>query len=545
MTARRADHKRLPFGAALAIYAAVLLALILAGLAVFSEFIRNFELSRPEYAVEKYISETLDERFFTEKMDERCPVDVGEFENPSVIVKNCCVKLLRGKELTYSKRVSQNGAVYVVMADGSPLCTLTLETGDELSFGFSSYMVSGCELIDDYFAFETLSVTIKAPVGATVYLNGIEVSDEYLTGSEPYGGQSKFQAASDKPLMLDVYTVSGLYSEPNAAVEADGVPESLSAVDGVYECAYPDGIYHSATVKAPASAVVKVNGIALGEEELLSTVETLPANGFDEKQSFSTYEADGLATDEKVSVTVGGVETAAVRFADHSYVADVPDSLKYTVNISVPDSADVYIGGKLVPHSYITAAKSEYSFLECAKAYVDRLPSCVVYTVSGLYGKPAVTVKHGQTTLTPFSETTDGRTASLEYTYPSDDALAGEYSETAFGFVRAYITYTSSGWQDIDANLESVLGYMLEDSELYRRIVESEPSIAYNSPYGSCVYNKLEARDFVSYSDLCFSCAVDFDVTLSRYSGSTAYSGTMRLVFVNSGGWRVCGMEVS
>lgn len=115
-----------------------------------------------------------------------------------------------------------------------------------------------------YDAVESL-YTVIAPEKAEVTLNGIKLTDEYVTGMAIPTDAHRFEAETD--VRCRVYCVKGLRLVPTVSATLDG--ETLVCEENeLYDSAfvYPDSYKRSYTASVPAGATLYCNGVKVGEE---------------------------------------------------------------------------------------------------------------------------------------------------------------------------------------------------------------------------------------------------------------------------------------
>ncbi len=79
--------------------------------------------------------------------------------------------------------------------------------------------------------------TLYAPSGATVTVNGIDITDEYLVNrNSPYPEMSEYIDLLVNPVTNSEYVFKGLINPPQIGVVFDGNSVSVSEKNGVYSC---------------------------------------------------------------------------------------------------------------------------------------------------------------------------------------------------------------------------------------------------------------------------------------------------------------------
>ncbi len=117
--------------------------------------------------------------------------------------------------------------------------------------------------------------TILAPEKAEVMLNGIKLTDEYVTGTAIPMDAHCFEAETD--MRCRVYCVKGLRLLPTVSATLDG--ETLVCEENeLYDVSfvYPDSYKHSYTASVPDGAILYCNGVKVGEEYSVGKSDRYP-----------------------------------------------------------------------------------------------------------------------------------------------------------------------------------------------------------------------------------------------------------------------------
>ncbi len=125
--------------------------------------------------------------------------------------------VLDGKKLSYK---AENNALYSVYADGEMIAQFTLKPGKETTPHLGAHE----PVLDkvDFLVNPTVSITVIAPKGATVKVNGKTVASDMIAGDPVYLDNAEF-FPNDEARMMVSYRIEGLFAEPAVSVEsADG-----------------------------------------------------------------------------------------------------------------------------------------------------------------------------------------------------------------------------------------------------------------------------------------------------------------------------------
>ena len=125
--------------------------------------------------------------------------------------------LLDGKKLSYK---AENNALYNVYADGEMIAQFTLIPHREVTPLLGAHEPSLGEI--DFLIKPSVDVTVIAPKGATVKVNGKAVSENMITGEPIYLDNAEY-FPNDSAREMVSYRIEGLFAEPVVSVEsADG-----------------------------------------------------------------------------------------------------------------------------------------------------------------------------------------------------------------------------------------------------------------------------------------------------------------------------------
>jgi len=519
--------------------------LVAVGLSVFYAFIDSYEKSQPEYAVQTYANE-LSEKTLSELVMDALPEELSVYESHKDLNSYYMLALdkLEGQFTVRKdyKNYSSAKPVFNIIKDSVPIVSLTLTLGEDGAFGMKRWKTeSVCALLENWTS-PAQDYTFYVPVNAALTINNVAVRETDKTDSDiPYAFTSVYEPNSSAK--WDVYTVSDLRAVPVAECTFNDAACPVESTGNVFLIKYPESAQTTYTLTVPTGAVVSVNGIALTEKEIVASA--LP-------YKYSQIESDLSDLPTAVSYSVSGLfgkpsakavlEDTELTFTEEGsvYTASYPTNLQYTCTLQVPAGSTVKIHG-VDCSSYKTGQETAYAALS---AHVAALPVFDVYTVSGLYASPSegISVNLDGKEL-PVIVHTDGYTVTARAGFASVEN--NDINDRAVAFVKDYITYTGQGYNNLDANLQRVLSYVIPYTEAYSRIANSRIGIYYVTPVTANEYKKLEVSNIVKYNDDMYECTVDFDVMQKTYYVQNDYAGQIQLLFIKKNGvWKVADMQI-
>lgn len=316
-TAPDEPPRRSGFARALILYTVVLVVAAVAVMAVLWKYLEAYEFTRPENVMSQF-EQMADEQYWETAITSSFAVTPSEFETKSQLEDELCLSLLRDGKMTYVKDEAYTDAapVYLVSVNGVELCRVYMspQAGGEAGFGLQYMSINKVELLADFIAPKARSITITAPVGATVTVNGIAVSESYLSDAAPdtsYLPELE-QNATDLLCCYEIANIYGTVEIAGTAANGDTLVAEKSDENGAV-FALPEGEL-SYTIYAPAGATVSVNGVEL-DENYKKTGEDTTLNLFEGLENYG-------AAPEMEAWEVGGLhQTPEITAADESGTA--------------------------------------------------------------------------------------------------------------------------------------------------------------------------------------------------------------------------------
>ncbi len=517
--------------------------LIAVGFATFYNFIASYEDSQPENAVKQYTS-SISNADYSNLLRDAVPTNLSPYETKEAVLTafSDALEAVDGKISARKdfNNYSADAPAYSVYKANTEIAKLRLSSTPSGSFGMNRWYVSSQIPILGEWAPKAKSYKFCVPSGAVLTLNGIEVpNDAVKETTVPYIYKSTYE--QNEAVYCDIYEISGLYTVPEVICTLNGEVCALEAHETTYFIRYPQSSTAAYDITVPEGSSVSVNGIQLTENEISAT-DVLYAYHPLEKNAEAlptaiTYTVDGLFNRPNVTVTLDGIEIQCTAEGT-AFTAAYPESRLYTCEIRVPAGSEVSVYGQTLD----PAQSVRESVFPELLGLVDNIPEYDVYTVSGLYASPAahVTVISDGTALSQ-SCSTDEHTEMIHAAYPVVEQ--DEIASLAYAFTKDYITYTSQGYNNIDANLQRALSYVLYGTNTYQRIASSRIGIWYVTPVTSNEYRNLEVTQIMQYSDNMYRCTVAFDVAQQTYYVHNDYSGSIELVFAKKyGSFRIVDM---
>ncbi len=479
--------KKSRFGLAFGIFTAVLAVLIIAACTVLWFYLDAYESTRPEQAMQEF-AQLADEEYWSSAVEGAFTVGETPFEDREELMEEFCMSVIRENPLEWreDEGYSADNMVYMVSAGGKDICRVTLdemtENGDA-GFGFTYLQVTRVELLASFTAPEAHEITITVPAGATVSVNGVALTEEYVNTEAKV-------VASTVTNEADGVTVTSPGDSSiiiNGEVVYDG-PANAIKVSGLSEL--------EAGIAAELYTVYTVGGLYAPVE-----VSAVDADG-------ESIAVEGEATDESVTFALG------------------EGQLDY--RILVPEGSTISVNGVELDESYKTGDTVVPAFLEGFSDY-GTLPELELWLVEGLHTQPEITVTNAEGSSLD-EPVING--AELAFMTGADQTLADSHSGEARDFMSAYAGYIS-GEAGSDEDYTALQALVLDGSALDTALAELNADYAGTGVSVERVY--VRSDSFVSIGATCFICTVDVEYGPAEEGGEnseTAYT----VVFVMNGG---------
>ncbi len=318
------------------------LALLLIGAAacfVFYQYLAVYEDTRPEAVMDAFLEQNDAESLLLSARG-NVRLNLTEFENEEELYASYLQTIDTDSPLTYRSSLSESDSshlAYIVRSGAFNLCTVVLTPqGQSPGFGRNYWTVSEIRSAPITDNLPSVSVQIETLAGQPAYLNGILISDAYLTDdSIPISNLNSLESRMDHPPTALLYTVGPLYGSLNVT-DADGrsISPDGSSDNNVFHYRLTNGT-NSLSIQAPEGISVSVNHVPLTSSDVSSTsigiAADLPSYVSENEYRLNSYHFDGLYTDPEVAaVAPDGTELTPL-LADSGtyyffYNTDVPDA---------------------------------------------------------------------------------------------------------------------------------------------------------------------------------------------------------------------------
>ncbi len=217
MTVTRENKVKKPKSRFFKIYIGVLIfcgVLLIAAVIVLNALLRDFESAQP-----KYVAEEVFAQYFTEDTGaivRTIKSTATEFESEEML-KEYVDGAMSGGSLTYNEISNglEAGKKYVVKSGGKSVFNFTLDLLDERSsFGFKKYKFGEIQTPSG-----KVSVKCAVPEGYSLYLNGVRVGPDYLTGEHRNIDNFEYLPDDIAAPKEAIYEIRGLFCEPEVTAD--------------------------------------------------------------------------------------------------------------------------------------------------------------------------------------------------------------------------------------------------------------------------------------------------------------------------------------
>lgn len=499
-----------------------------------NQLVDVYERSDPDRVVDEYVGQLSGTRLFND-IAERIKSTRSEFETELAATENALHSLSFDADKKYFLvSESENGMLYDVFSGNTRLYSLTLGKSSEaeiLSIRINFWEVRDVEFIDACIASAAKTYTVSAPIDAEVRINGVPVSDSYITNDNyRFFIGSVWETSVPEIARCVQYTVDGLYGQPTVTATLDG--EELAVYvdeDGTsFHVKYPQKWVKDYTISVPKGAAVHVNGVlatkihATGKGE-----DTLFDSG--ENAKTDIYLIEGLFEVPTVTASFGTVSLGEPTVDGQSFSFGYIDEMYRTSHITVPLGAAVKVNGILLTNDNSTSVSvpfsewvnyaiklNNYMPAELRATTSVKLPEFVRYTVVELYSEPTIEVTLGGVECKQFYEEHGERSGAHMFDFPIG-VTSDTVSAFAVKFAKQYVKYCTEGCYGVNDDIElrknlyqnwvSYLSYIVPDSLCYDKALESYTDIRYR-PIRKVVSEEYNVQNLMKYSDDVYFCRI-------------------------------------
>lgn len=226
-------NRRSGFKKFILIYSAILALILIVGLLVFNSFIKKYEDNQPSNMVAGIVKQLNSNpaSFLKSHSDQiKC------LENVDTIIDES-VAQMEGKQISFIENSDYRAESpsYNITADGQIIAKVTLGKDSKGAFGLHSWKLTALDVAS--YVPNTLSYNILVPEGATISINGTELTDAYKVKDaavpETLQTASKYVSVPT----FETYKVSGFANQPQVTAKAaDGSDLGVSITSDTIVC---------------------------------------------------------------------------------------------------------------------------------------------------------------------------------------------------------------------------------------------------------------------------------------------------------------------
>jgi len=225
------------FGVFLLAYSGILISVVIVLLLLLQGVLKDYEKSMPNNTMSKIEKEFTPDNI--EQILNDNPVKINEFETVSSIADYFKLKM-QDNEVTYKRKSGEftdTTPVYVVKAGDATIAKVTLAENGKNAHKFTEWKLDSISF-DGYIDAKN-EITITAPSSAEVKLNGIKISESYITKKDIKLELTKNVDPYVKAPTNVEYKVSGLMVQPNITASMNGVDLGVTVDGKVCSVNYP------------------------------------------------------------------------------------------------------------------------------------------------------------------------------------------------------------------------------------------------------------------------------------------------------------------
>ncbi len=545
---RRRHPKRHVFLKGMIIYSAIVVILIAVLLCIGWKYASLRDDALPERMIELMISRK-DKEYWIDLLKNELPRTYPEYEDGTRLANEVLADIYDIGDLTYIKYAARDDAsspTFLIISDGMPMAEITLKSSSDRLFGLGDWEIDKIDFRRSYFeakgiAFKTYTISVFE--GATLYVNGKTISADTAEHGGTYPALSRCEMSLAADVRCDVYTLEGIYYEPNITAMLNGCElELMTAADGTVYFEPTADMIHTVSATVPGGVTVRINGVKATEEwaELTKAEGSsgpLDENGDGSRQVLDVWTFKGLFFDPEITAEYLGTKLEVLSSDGGDYIFDTPDECRFTLTVLAPHGAEITVNGKTLTPSTTAATNDDLEGgstlpglygVGCFKLG-NVTPSFDKYTVSGFLVHPVISAVLDGVELPITSDTTYGYYITCEFDIPdtllSDEAKQDDAVKTAIKsaeqFADSYFAYIACGgnmgenYTAFDEAYGEMLQILDKKTPAYLRLMEG-----YAEAYRAGAYSELEtsatATAYTYYAEGYIGIRIDYELTLSN-----------------------------
>ncbi|MBQ9030761.1 MAG: hypothetical protein IJ106_04820 [Parasporobacterium sp.] len=219
-------------------YITILILILIVGAILFSSYLSSFENGQPSHIAETIVKSYASQQGIVDFISSNAE-KTSLSENLDLVAQTYATNIA-GKKISYKENSDfrPDSPSYDITADGSIVAKVTLAPDGTGSFGSPKWKISTLNIAD--YLPDAMSVTIDAPAGSTVSVNGTVLGSNYIVSTGvPEILMNSLQFLAESP-QYDTYKMSGLLSEPTVTVtDASGSSLNVAQTDNHYVASAP------------------------------------------------------------------------------------------------------------------------------------------------------------------------------------------------------------------------------------------------------------------------------------------------------------------
>ena len=234
----------------------------------------------------------------------QCPAETGEFEDPVQVTEDIFDAAVSGNDFVFRPAAEGDDAVQEYIVSGSGVDLMRARLTYDLGHWNMALTALGT------LCAPTRTLTATVPEGTKLFLNGRVVDDRYIVERDiPYPDMTELELRFDSYPTLVRYEIGGIYENAELNAQREGGLAELYSDGTEWRWTLPEGGQYFFLVKAPAEAVVSVNGAPLSEYQLAATASyptrlDIPEDLQPLLPSFRIYSCGGLYTRPEISAVL-------------------------------------------------------------------------------------------------------------------------------------------------------------------------------------------------------------------------------------------------
>lgn len=231
---KKRRKKKSMFKRGMVIYISITLLICFIVFFVFYRFIGAYEKSQTKYGMDDVVKAFENGDVSSYINEETIP---GLNPSDLTLFTQKYNSYIAGKPISFEKSTAYTDMtpVFTVLADKEKVADVTLSSHKMKGYNFQEWSFDKMDLTQyGSLVFDPITVSVQAPKGATILLNGKEVTSNNIGSAESVEWLEDLKNYAPELTNYECTQITGLIAEPEVSITMNGAPLVVNKINGIY-----------------------------------------------------------------------------------------------------------------------------------------------------------------------------------------------------------------------------------------------------------------------------------------------------------------------